>query len=134
MPDFNKEALEIWNALKPMIDKEITTKTQGMVQRRKATVTTAPSLSTNTIGVTEPYGQELMLPFATNLITANVGDSVWYEFSYGATNAVVVSFASSYDKDFSVSGFFDVKSRRSEGTLSSPGWYRVLEYDARESW
>ena len=132
MPDYNKEALEIWNSLKPMIDKEITAKTQGMVQRRKATVTTAPSLSTNTIGVTEPFGQELMLPFATNLITANVGDSVWYEFSYGATNAVVVSFASSDDKDFSVSGFFDVKSRRSEGTLSSPGWYRVLEYDAQK--
>ena len=53
MSDLNKEALDVWGGLKPMIDQEISSRTQGMVQRRKAKVTTAPSLATNTIGVTE---------------------------------------------------------------------------------
>lgn len=104
MSDYNKEALSIWNSLKPIIEKEIDSRTRGMVQRRKAKVTTAPSMVTNTIGVTEPYGPEMFLPFTSNIVSAVVGNLVWIEFAYGATNAVVVSFASADDKDMNVAG------------------------------
>ena len=149
MSDLNKEALDVWGALKPMIDQEINSRTQGMVQRRKAKVTTAPSLVTNTIGVTEAFGDEMFLPFVSNMISAKVGDFVWIEWMYGATNAFVSSFAAVDDKDYAVAGnltvggnttlngnatvggntalngVLDVVPRRCYATLSSEGWYRV---------
>ena len=130
MADLNREALEVWNSLKPMIDKEITDKTQGAVQRRKAKVTTAPSLVTNTIGVTEAFGQEIFLPFVTNIASAVVGDLVWIEWMYGASNAFVSSFAEVDKKDFTVAGTLDVIQRRCRGSLQAPSasgqWYRII--------
>ena len=134
--DLNREASELWNSLKPIIDKEIDARTQGMVQRRKAKVTTAPSLATNTIGVTEPFGTEMFLPFNTNIMSASVGDFVWVEYMYGMTNAFVSMFASADDKDqyvagnLTVGGVLDVTKRRCYATLSSAGWYRVMSYTA----
>lgn len=126
MSDLNKEALDVWGALKPMIDQEISSRTQGMVQRRKAKVTTAPSLVTNTIGVTEAFGDEMFLPFVSNMISAKVGDFVWIEWMYGATNAFVSCFAEVDEKDFTVAGSLDVVSRRCYNTsLSTSGWYRI---------
>lgn len=93
MADLNKQALDIWNALKPMIDKEIEIKTRGGVQRRKAKVTTAPSSSTNKVGVTEPFGTEYFVPFLPGVAEAKVGDVVWVEFMYGASNAFVSMYA-----------------------------------------
>lgn len=134
--DLNREASELWNSLKPIIDKEIDARTQGMVQRRKAKVTTAPSLVTNTIGVTEPFGTEMFLPFNTNIMSASVGDFVWVEYMYGMTNAFVSMFASTDDKNqyvagnLTVGGVLDVTPRRCYATLSSEGWYRVMTFDS----
>lgn len=130
MVDMNKQALDIWNAIKPMIDKEIENKTRGMVQRRKAKVTTAPSLVTQKIGVTEPFGDQYFIPFNTNLSTAQVGDVVWVEFMYGATNAFASMYASADSKDVTVGGVLDVVNRRCSATLSSAGWYRVFLYSS----
>lgn len=131
MPDLNSDALGIWEHLKPAIDKEIEQKTRGMVQRRKMKVTTAPSIATGKIGVTEAFGPEMSIPFATNLISATVGDMVWVEFMYGATNAFASMFASADEKDWDVAGdltvhgVLDVTPRRCYANLSSEGWYRV---------
>lgn len=136
--DLNREASELWNSLKPIIDKEIDSRTQGMVQRRKAKVTTAPSLATNTIGVTEPFGPEMFLPFNTNIMSASVGDFVWVEYMYGMTNAFVSMFASADDKNqyvagnLTVDGVLDVPPRRCYASLSSAGWYRVLSFDTSD--
>lgn len=127
MPNLNKDALDIWNALRPMIDKEIERRTQGMVQRRKAKVTTAPSLATKKIGVTEPFGDQYFIPFNTNLSTAKVGDVVWVEFMYGAANAFASMYAAADTKDFTVGGVLDVVNRRCSATISSAGWYRVCK-------
>lgn len=108
MSDSNKDAIEIWNLLKPMIDSEIQEKTRGMVQRRKMKVTTAPSLVTNTIGVTDPFGQELFIPFVTNLYSATVGDVVWVEYMYGATNMFASCYAAVGEKDYTVAGDLNV--------------------------
>ena len=126
--DLNGQSLAIWNNLKPMIDEEIKSQTKGMVQRRKAKVTTAPSLSTGTIGVTEPFGTEYFIPFNTNLTTASVGDFVWVEFMYGATNAFASMYASADTKNWTVGGVLDVTPRRTSAYLSTAGWYRVLTY------
>lgn len=142
MPNLNKDALDIWNALRPMIDKEIERRTKGMVQRRKMKVTTAPSLVTNVIGVTEPYGPEMFIPFNTNLSAAHIGDVVWVEFMYGATNAFASMYASADTKDWAVggdanimgnatiNGVLDVTTRSCSATLSSAGWYRVFLYSS----
>lgn len=130
MPNLNKDALDIWNALRPMIDKEIERRTRGTVQRKKAKVTTAPSLVTNKIGVTEPFGDQYFIPFNTNLSTAKVGDVVWVEFMYGATNAFASMYATADTKDVTVGGVLDVVQRRCSATLSSAGWYRVFLYSS----
>ena len=91
MSDINKEAMAFWNAIKPAIDEEIKKQTKGMVQRRKAKVTTAPTNSV--IGVTEPFCEEIFLPYVSNLATAVVGDMVWIEFMYGASNSFISMFA-----------------------------------------
>lgn len=136
MPDYNSEASNVWDALKPAIDGEIDQRTRGMVQRRKAKVTTAPSLVTNKIGVTEPYGTEIFIPFVSNLASAVVGDYVWVEFMYGANNSFASMFASADSKDqtvagnLTVGGVLDVTQRRCYGTVSSQGWYRIIQYDA----
>lgn len=91
MPNLNKDALDIWNALRPMIDKEIERRTVGMVQRRKAKVTTAPANSL--IGVTEAFGPEIFVPYVSSMANAQVGDVVWVEFMYGATNSFVSMYA-----------------------------------------
>lgn len=132
MPDLNSDALGIWEHLKPAIDKEIEQKTRGMVQRRKMKVTTAPSIATGKIGVTEAFGSEMSIPFATNLISATVGDMVWVEFMYGATNAFASMFASADEKDWDVAGdltvhgVLDVTQRRAYNTLNTVGWRRVM--------
>ena len=144
--DLNGQSLAIWNNLKPMIDEEIKSQTKGMVQRRKAKVTTAPSLSTGTIGVTEPFGTEYFIPFNTNLTTASVGDFVWVEFMYGATNAFASMYASADTKDYTVggnltvignetvngnttlNGVLDVTQRKTSAYLATPCWYRVLTF------
>lgn len=130
MADMNKQALEMWNSMKPMIDREIEQQTKGTVQRRKAKVTTAPSLVTQKIGVTEPFGDQYFIPFNTNLSAAQVGDVVWVEFMYGATNAFASMYASADSKDVIVGGVLDVVQRRCSATLSSTGWYRVFLYSS----
>lgn len=97
MSDFNKEALAIWNSLKPIIDKEIDNRTRGMVQRRKAKVTTAPDSGTKTVGVTEPFGQEYFVPYLPGVAAATVGDVVWVEFMFGASNSFASMFANISD-------------------------------------
>lgn len=116
MADLNKQALEMWNSMKPMIDREIEQQTKGTVQRRKAKVTTAPSLVTKKIGVTEPFGDQYFIPYDAKVAGANVGDVVWVEYMYGASNAFASMFAKAVEDPRSCSA-----------TLSSAGWYRVLK-------
>lgn len=116
MADLNKQALEMWNSMKPMIDREIEQQTKGTVQRRKAKVTTAPSLVTKKIGVTEPFGDQYFIPYDAKVAGANVGDVVWIEYMYGASNAFASMFAKAVEDPRSCSA-----------TLSSAGWYRVMQ-------
>lgn len=126
MADLNKQALEMWNAIKPMIDKEIENKTRGMVQRRKAKVTTAPNGSV--IGVTEAFGPEISIPYVSSMSSAQVGDVVWIEFMYGATNAFVSMYASADTKDVTVGGDLSVL-----GNIIGGGVVRTVNNTAPDS-
>ena len=124
MADYNKEALAIWKSLKPIIDKEIDARTRGAVQRREAKVTTAPSSQTNKIGVTEPFGSEYFVPFLPGVAEAKVGDVVWVEFMYGASNAFVSMYANvSYTNGGGgiYYGIVDNTSTATEFTAQIPG-------------
>lgn len=139
MSDLNKEALAIWESLKPAVDKEIERKTAGTVQRRKVVVSTAPSSLTGLVGVQEPFGVEFFVPYRTEVAAATVGDPVWIEFAYGANNAVAIGMASLVDTgtqtfdDVTITGTLDITPRRCSATLSSAGWYRVLKFDNTNS-
>ena len=119
MADLNKQALEMWNSMKPMIDREIEQQTKGTVQRRKAKVTTAPSLVTKKIGVTEPFGDQYFIPYDAKVAGANVGDVVWVEYMYGASNAFASMFAKAVEDPRSCSA-----------APTAAGWYRVASFDA----
>lgn len=124
MADLNKEALAIWNSIKPMIDKEIDSRTRGMVQRRKAIVTTAPSSITRTIGVTEPFGNEYFVPFLSSVADAGIGEAVWVEFMYGASNAFVSMYANVERTSYGGSVYWaqvDPTSTSTKFTASIPG-------------
>lgn len=79
--DLTNEALKIWNALKPMIDKEIKTQTKSCVRCKKMKVITAPNGFT--VGVAEPYGEVINVPYSTSISNVEVGDSVWVWWFYG---------------------------------------------------
>lgn len=123
MADLNKQSLEMWNAMKPMVDREIDQQTKGAVQRRKAKVTTAPSLVTKKIGVTEPFGDQYFIPYDAKVAGANVGDVVWVEYMYGASNAFASMFAKAVEDP-----------RLCSAALSSAGWYRAVIYKAYDSY
>ena len=86
----SEEALKLWAALKPMIDREIEAKTRSCIRAKKMLVTTAPDGSV--IGVSEPWGQEILIPYSTSLSAAAVGDTVWVWMYYSsATNAIAMA-------------------------------------------
>jgi len=85
-----EEELKIWKELKPMIQKIIREETKSCVRRRKMTVTSAYDAQSGLIGVTEAYGQEIMVPASAAVKSLTVGQSVWVESIYGASNSVAM--------------------------------------------
>ena len=82
-----EEALKIWKGLKPMIDREIEEKTRSCVRAKKMIVTTAPSGSV--IGVAEPYGLEVLIPYSSAISSAAVGDAVWVWYYYNNASTMI---------------------------------------------
>lgn len=118
MADLNKQSLEIWKSMQPMIDREIKEMTRSMVQRRKAKVTTAPSSVTKKIGVTEPFCSEMSVPFLPGVANATVGDVVWVDFMYGASNAFVSMYANISDTQGGGGSNVNVQQDAGTGGLS----------------
>lgn len=88
----SKDLLRLWEALQPMIDREIEQRTRDSVRMRKMTVTTAYSESTGTVGVSEPFGDEVFLPVYGALDGGElaVNESVWVLAPYSNySNALV---------------------------------------------
>lgn len=90
MGEVMKEAKDIWDALVPAINAQIDKRIRNCVKRCKMTVTSAPNGST--IGVKEAFGDAIQLPYTAAMAGAQVGQSVWAEYAYAASNMVVVSY------------------------------------------
>ena len=85
-------SLRIWQALQPMIRKEITKGTESSVKSKKMVVTTAYNTTTRTVGVTEAFGSEIQVPVAggVNPNSLTVGRAVWVIALHGSwSNAMV---------------------------------------------
>lgn len=85
--DLTREAQKIWNALRVMVDKEIDKRTASCVRSRKMTVMAAPNGST--IGVAEPFGETVYIPYSSTLANAKVGDSVWVDWKFNNASTMV---------------------------------------------
>jgi hypothetical protein len=83
-----EEALAIKAELRPIIRELVEELTNGLIKRKRMTVTVAPNGTT--IGVAEPYGNTIQIPYASNLSLA-IGNSVWVDYAYGMTNAIVTT-------------------------------------------
>ena len=79
----DNEAVKIANAFKPFWKKWMKEWGRNCVRSKKMTVTTAPSILTGLIGVTDAFSDtECMIPFQNNVANANVGDTVWVKWMY----------------------------------------------------
>lgn len=86
----SEEALKIWKALEPMVNRLIEEKTRSCIRAKKMVVTTAPNGSV--IGVSDPWAQEILIPYSTALSAVSVGDTVWIWMYYSsATNAIAMA-------------------------------------------
>ena len=94
------EALKIWDALKPMVDRQIESQTRTCVRARKMSITTAPNGTT--VGVTRPYDSEIFVPYSSSLDTAQVGDTawVWYYMNNASTMIACATGAGQVESPF----------------------------------
>lgn len=90
--DDTNEALKIWDALKPMVDREIKEKTASCIRSKKMTVTSAPNGTT--IGVCEPFDTvTYRIPYSSAVSGAKVGDAVWVQWYFdNASTMIAMSF------------------------------------------
>lgn len=85
--DLTREAQKIWNALRVMVDQEIDQRTASCVRSRKMTVMSAPNGST--VGVAEPFGQTVNIPYSSALANVKVGDTVWVDWKFDNASTMV---------------------------------------------
>lgn len=86
-----REALKIWEAILPMVDKEIADRTASCVRGKKMIVTEEPD--GDVIGVREPFGNTIHIPYISTLSDAQVGDTVWVQWYFNnASTMHAVSF------------------------------------------
>lgn len=85
--DYTREAQKIWDALRPMVTQEIKTQTQSVIRARKMMVTSAPNGTT--VGVSEPYGTTINIPYSTALSGVIPGDSVWVIWFFNNASTMV---------------------------------------------
>ncbi len=118
--DNNTEAVKIANALKPFVKNWFNEWGQSCMRSKKMTVTTAPNGSV--IGVTDAFSDtEIFIKYMSSCANAIVGDTVWCNWMYDNMQTLYADRVTFDDTVVS-------ESRYSHASLSSAGWYRVLEF------
>lgn len=84
------EIKAFWAALSPKIRQMVKNMTQNCVRRERYDVVAAPN--GETIGVRQPYGSEIFLPYAPTVAGAVAGDTVIVEWRDSLSTGVAVSF------------------------------------------
>ena len=86
-------SLKIWNALEPLIKREIERQTRSCQRMKSMTVSTAYNSSTGLVGVKEAFGNEILLPVMSTMDKSKLvaGASVWVCMPYSSmSNAIVM--------------------------------------------
>ena len=86
-------SLKIWNALEPLIKREIERQTRSCQRMKSMTVSTAYNGSSGLVGVKEAFGSEIFLPVMSTMDKSKliVGASVWVCMPYSSmSNAIVM--------------------------------------------
>ena len=86
--------LDLWEAFKPQVEALIKEKTSNCIRAQRATVATAPSSTTKTIGVQIPFDNSVInLPYSSAVANVSVGSQVWIIMPHdeNLTNGVVVN-------------------------------------------
>lgn len=84
--------LNVWEAMLPLNDREIDNKTRNCLRMKSMVVTTAYNSITKTVGVSEPFGNEVQLPVYGGLDVSalTVNTAVWVALPYSSmSNAIV---------------------------------------------
>lgn len=85
-------SLKIWNALEPLVKREIEKQTRNCQRMKSMTVSTAYNAQTGVVGVKEAFGDEIFLPVISTLDKSKltVGANVWVSMPYSSmSNAIV---------------------------------------------
>lgn len=93
MPDTG-EALKIWQAIRPMIDKEIAEQTESCVRAKKMIVKQATVQNEDgsvSLGVSEPYNDKVMIPSGDELSNVNPGSPVWVYWYFNNASTMHVA-------------------------------------------
>lgn len=85
--DYTREAQKIWKALQPMVEREVHRQTNSCVRAKKMMVVTPPD--GKLVGVAEPYGQTVFVPYSSAL-TLVPGDAVWVYWYFGNASTMIV--------------------------------------------
>ena len=85
-------SLKIWDAIRPLVRREIRQNASGCTRMKNMMISTAYNAQTGVVGVREPFGKEILLPVRDTVDKAllTVGTPVWVLMPDGdASNAVV---------------------------------------------
>lgn len=85
-------ALKIWDAIRPLVRREIRQNASGCTRMKNMMISTAYNAQTGVVGVLEPFGKEILLPVRDTVDKAllTAGTPVWVLMPDGdASNAVV---------------------------------------------
>lgn len=82
-----KDAIAVWKALEGQVRKTVKDMSGKSLQCERYDVTTAPNASTGKIGVSQPFGNEIFIPYSAAVASAAVGDTVMVFWWKSLSNA-----------------------------------------------
>lgn len=82
-----KDAIAVWKALEGQVRKTVKDMNGKSLQCERYDVTTAPNAATGKIGVSQPFGNEIFVPYSAACAGASVGDSVMVFWWKSLSNA-----------------------------------------------
>ena len=132
-------SLKIWNALEPLIKREIERQTRSCQRMKSMTVSTAYNGSSGLVGVKEAFGSEVFLPVMSTMDKSKliVGASVWVCMPYSSMSNAIVTMMGDGNNGYSakellgavypVGSLYMSVNGTDPGTLFGGTWERLKD-------
>lgn len=132
-------SLKIWNALEPLIKREIERQTRSCQRMKSMTVSTAYNGSSGLVGVKEAFGSEIFLPVMSTMDKSRlvVGASVWVCMPYSSMSNAIVTMMGDGNNGYSakellgavypVGSLYMSVNETDPGTLFGGTWERLKD-------